>query len=179
MSHLTIRPTAEEYNPYYNLYIRNIPAGHDPLQKLREQPKLLKKLLSDLTEEQGKLRYAPGKWSIKEMLVHMIDTERIFAYRALRIARGDQQPLPGFEQDDYVPASGADARTMQSILHEYDTVRAATLSLFESFGPEAFMRTGTASNSPTSVRALAYIVPGHEAHHLHILQERYLPLLAK
>jgi hypothetical protein len=179
MSHLTTRPAAGEYAPYYDLYIQNIPAGHDPLQQLREQLLLLKELLADFTEEQGLLRYAPGKWSIKEMLVHVIDTERIFAYRALRIARGDQQPLPGFEQDDYVPASGADARTMASILHEYDTVRAATLSLFESFGPEAYERKGTASNSPTSVRALAYMLPGHEAHHLHILQDRYLSMLVK
>lgn len=179
MSHLTTRPATSEYAPYYGLYIQNIPEGHDPLQHLREQPLLLKELLADFTEEQALLRYAPGKWSIKEMLVHMIDTERIFAYRALRIARGDQQPLPGFEQDDFVPMSGADGRTLESILHEYDTVRAATLSLFESFQEAAYARTGTASNNPTSVRALAYILPGHEAHHLHILQDRYLSMLVK
>ncbi|SNC61794.1 DinB superfamily protein [Hymenobacter gelipurpurascens] len=178
-NHLTTRPASGEYAPYYDLYIQNIPAGHNPLQHLREQPLLLKELLADFTEEQGLLRYAPGKWSIKEMLVHMMDTERIFAYRALRIARGDKQPLPGFEQDDYVPASGADKRTMESILHEYDTVRAATLSLFDSFEPEAYSQMGTASNNPVSVRALAYILPGHEAHHLHILQDRYLSMLVK
>ena len=170
-------PAATEYALYYHTYVRLIPG--DPLVALRAQPPELRGLLAGLTEEQALLRYAPGKWSIKEMLVHMLDTERIFAYRALRIARGDTTPLPGFEQDDYVPASGADARPLTDILAEYDTVRAASLSLLESFTTEAVGRQGTASGQPVSVRALAYILAGHEAHHLHILQERYLPQLAK
>lgn len=172
------RPTAGQYAPYYDTYIRRVPEAADPLAQLRQQPAQLKQLLAELTDEQAGFSYAPGKWTIKEMLVHINDTERIFAYRALRIARGDQQALPGFEQDDYVSASGANERTLADILAEYDTVRAATLSLLTSFRPEAFDRLGTASGQPVSVRAMAYILAGHEAHHLHILQERYLPLLA-
>ncbi|MBX0289370.1 DinB family protein [Hymenobacter sp. HSC-4F20] len=177
MNHLTTRPGAAEYAPYYDTYIRLIPEGHNPLQQLQEQPTVLKQLLQGLTDEQARLRYAPGKWSIKESLVHVLDTERIFAYRALRIARGDTTPLPGFEQNDYVPASGADERSLADILREYDAVRAATLSFFSSLRPEDYERTGTASTFPVSVRALAYMVPGHEAHHLRLLTERYLPLL--
>ncbi|WP_303311692.1 DinB family protein [Hymenobacter sp. BT730] len=172
---LSTRPAAGQYAPYYETYVRLIPAGTNPLVLLEQQPRELRQLLQPLTEEQGQFAYAPGKWSIKESLVHMIDTERIFAYRALRIARGDQQPLPGFEQNDYVPASGANARSMADILEEYDTVRAASLSLLRSFQPDALERMGTASNNPVSVRALAYIMAGHEAHHLQLLRERYLP----
>ncbi|MCR5889847.1 DinB family protein [Hymenobacter sp. J193] len=175
MSTPLARPAADEYAPYYHTYVRLV---EDPFRQLREQPIQLRQLLASLTDEQSLLRYAPGKWSIKESLVHMIDTERIFAYRALRIARGDTTALPGFEQNDYVPASGADDRPLSSILTEYDAVRAATLSLLESLRPQDFERRGTASNNPVSVRAMAYILAGHEAHHLGILQERYLPLLA-
>ncbi|MBC6698660.1 DinB family protein [Hymenobacter sp. BT190] len=176
MNPFSTPPAATEYAPFYHTYVRLI-AG-EPLAALRAQPQELRRLLASLTEEQALLRYAPGKWSIKESLVHMVDTERIFAYRALRIVRGDNTPLPGFEQDDYVPASGADARPLADILHEYDTVRAASLSLLESVTAETVSRQGTASGQPVSVRALAYILAGHEAHHLHILQERYLPQLA-
>ncbi|WP_426492233.1 DinB family protein [Hymenobacter sp. 102] len=175
MSQYHTLPAATEYAPYYHTYVKLIPG--DPLDALRQQPRELRQLLAGLTEEQGTFRYAPGKWSIKENLVHMLDTERIFAYRALRIGRGDTTPLPGFEQDDYVPVSGADARSFTDILAEYDAVRAATLSLLESFTAEAVSRQGTASGQPVSVRALAYILPGHEAHHLTLLRERYLPVL--
>ena len=178
MSHFTTRPAATECAPYYERYTALVPAGHNPLELLRTQPQQLRQLLAGLTEEQGRFAYAPGKWTLKEMLVHVIDTERIFAYRALRIARGDQTPLPGFEQDDYVPASGANERSLPDILAEYAAVRAATRSLLQSFGPEHLSRAGTASGQPVSVRALSFILAGHEAHHLHILQERYLPPLA-
>lgn len=176
MNPFSTPPAATEYAPFYHTYVRLIPG--DPLAALRAQPQELRRLLAGLSDGQALLRYAPGKWSIKESLVHMLDTERIFAYRALRIARGDTTPLPGFEQDNYVPASGADARPLADILREYDTVRAASLSLLESFTAEALGRQGTASGQPVSVRALAYILAGHEAHHLHILQQRYLPQLA-
>lgn len=169
------RPNPADYNPYYETYIRLVPDGQDPLAQLRQQSAALTTLLADLTDEQAHFRYAPGKWSIKEALVHIIDTERIFAYRTLRIARGDQTPLPGFEQNDYVPASGADARPLADIWREYHAVRAATLALFESLPVDAVARVGTASDSPTSVRALAYMLPGHEAHHMMIFRERYLP----
>jgi uncharacterized damage-inducible protein DinB len=176
MSTFSPPPAVTEYAPFHHTYIRLI--SGDPLAALRAQPQELRRLLAGLRDEQALLRYAPGKWSLKEMLVHMLDTERIFAYRALRIARGDTTPLPGFEQDDYVPASNADARPLADILAEYTTVRAASLSLLESFTAEAVGRQGTASGQPVSVRAMAYILAGHEAHHLHILQERYLPQLA-
>jgi uncharacterized damage-inducible protein DinB len=176
---LTTRPGADEFGAYYSRYIQQIPAGYPPLQQLREQQAELKNLLGGLTDEQALLRYAPGKWSIKETLLHVADTERIFAYRALRIARGDQQPLLGYEPDDYAALSGADERPLADLLHEYDTVRAATLSLFDSFRPEAFERRGTASGMPVSVRALAFIIPGHEAHHLQLWRERVMPLLEK
>lgn len=169
------RPASNEYAPYYETYVRLV---SDPLQQLRDQPGQLRQLMQPLSEEQALLRYAPGKWSLKESLVHIIDTERIFAYRALRIARGDTTALPGFEQDAYVPASGADERPLRNILAEYEAVRAATLCLLDSLRPQDFDRQGTASNNPVSVRAMAYMLAGHEAHHLQILRERYLPLLA-
>ncbi|MFD2783948.1 DinB family protein [Hymenobacter rubripertinctus] len=177
MSSFLTPPAASEYAPFYHTYVRLI--FGEPLAALREQPRELRRLTEDLTEQQALGRYAPGKWSLKEMLVHMMDTERVFAYRALRIGRGDPTPLPGFEQDDYVPASDADSRPLADILAEYDAVRAATLALFESFNPAAISRQGTASGQPVSVRALAYILPGHEAHHLNLLRERYLPALGK
>jgi uncharacterized damage-inducible protein DinB len=172
------RPDAAEYGAYYDRYIQQIPAGYDPLQQLRGQQAELHQLLGGLTDEQALLRYAPGKWSIKETLVHVIDTERIFAYRALRIARGDQQPLPGFDQDAYTAHSGADARSLADILREYDAQRAATLALLESLPEEAWARTGVASDLKVSVRALCFMLPGHEAHHLQLWRERVMPLLA-
>lgn len=171
------RPTADEFSPFYNTYIRLIPDGVSPLTLLREQPTVLKTLLKHLTDEQALFRYAPGKWSIKESLVHMTDTERIFAYRALRLGRGDQTPLPGFDQNDYVPVSGADRRPLTAIWAEYDAVRAATLTLLTSFDVDTFSLTGIVSDGPMSLRALTYIIPGHEAHHINLFQNRYLPHL--
>ncbi|KAA9327663.1 DinB family protein [Hymenobacter busanensis] len=173
----TTRPAAHEYGAYYLRYIQQIPEGHDPVQQLREQAAAVHALLGHLTDEQALLRYAPGKWSIKETLGHIIDTERVFAYRLLRIARGDQQALPGFDQDQFTALSGADARPLTDILREYDAVRAATLALLESLPEEAFARLGTASDMPVSVRALAYMLAGHEAHHLQLWRERVMPLL--
>jgi uncharacterized damage-inducible protein DinB len=168
------RPTAAEHPPFAATYIRLVPEGADPLAQLRAQAGTLKALLAPLTDEQALHRYAPGKWSIKESLIHILDTERIFAYRALRIGRGDQTPLPSFEQDDYVPASGADSRSLASIWAEYDAVRAATLALLESFTEEVYGRLGTSSGAPSSVRALVYMIAGHEAHHIMLFRERYL-----
>ncbi|WP_400190407.1 DinB family protein [Hymenobacter sp. B81] len=177
MNHFTIRPTAAEYGTYYEGYIRQIPAGHDPRQQLRAQAAALQATIAGLSNEQALFRYAPGKWSIKETLVHIIDTERVFAYRAFCIARGEVQPLPGFDQDQFTAHSGADARPLADILREYQAVRAATLALLDSFGPEALARQGTASGMPVSVRALSYMLSGHEAHHLQLWNERCLPLL--
>ncbi|GAB2943893.1 DinB family protein [Hymenobacter coalescens] len=172
------RPAASEYGAYYDRYIQQIPAGTDPVEQLRAQQAELRAMLENLSDEQALLRYAPGKWSIKETLVHIIDTERVFAYRALRIARADQHPLPGFDQDQFTAYAGADARALADILREYDAQRAATLALLASFTAEAFARVGSASGMPVSVRALVYMLPGHEAHHLQLWRERVLPLLA-
>lgn len=177
MNFRSTRPAADEYGAYYDRYIQQIPAGHDPVQRLREQQTELHQLFQGLSDEHARLRYAPGKWSIKETLVHVVDTERVFAYRALSIARGNQTPLPGFDQDDFTANSGADARPLAELLREYDAQRAATLALLESFTPEALVRRGTASDMPVTVRALCYMLAGHEAHHLQLWRERVWPLL--
>ncbi|TGE16395.1 DinB family protein [Hymenobacter elongatus] len=173
MSTLT-RPIPGQYLPYYDTYIRHVPVGADPLELLTQLPT---QLIGHFTDAQARYAYAPGKWSTKEMLGHIIDTERIFSYRALRFSRNDQTDLPGYEQDDYVPESGANDRPLSDMLAEYATVRAATLSLFRSFTPTQLDRTGTANNGPSGVRALLYVIPGHELHHIAVLRERYLPQL--
>jgi uncharacterized damage-inducible protein DinB len=173
----TSRPVEGDFLPYAGGYISLIPEGADPLEALRTQPEEIHAALASLCEEQAERAYAPGKWTLKEMLLHQIDSERIFAYRALRFARGDSQDLLGFEQDDYVAQSGANARTLASLLAEYDATRVATLALFSSFTEEQLDRRGTANGGPATVRALLYIVPGHERHHLNIIRERYLPIL--
>ncbi len=131
-------------------------------------------ILSSLGERQGNYRYAPDKWSVKEVLGHVIDTERIFAYRALRIARNDKTPIEGFEQDDYVRAALSGNRTLAGLIEEFSAVRHAGLLLFRSFDPEAWVRKGIASQKEISVRALVYVIAGHELHHRKILQEKYL-----
>ncbi len=171
------RPVPGDYLPYYQGYIDQISAGADPLRALHEQPAEVHAAFGPLTDAQAATAYAPGKWTPKELLLHQIDTERIFAYRALRFARADKQPLPGFEQDDYVAHSGANARTMASLLAEYDATRAATLALFNSFTAEQLTRHGTASGGPVTVRALVYILAGHERHHLNVFGERHAPAL--
>lgn len=131
-------------------------------------------LLQSLPVDIWKKRYAPGKWSVAEVLLHLMDSERIFAYRALRLGRGDTTPLPGFEQDDYVPHSDADKRTAASIVEEYLAIRNATIELLKNFTPERWSGRGLASGHEVTVRALAFIIAGHEAHHLQIIRERYL-----
>jgi hypothetical protein len=146
------------------------------LDHLRENLRVTTDLVRGLPEERLLRRYAPGKWSIKEVLVHVVDDERIYAYRALRFARGDRTELPGFEQDDYVPPSAADQRAIEDILAEYAAVREATIALFRGLPEESFSRSGVADGKRASVRALAYHIAGHEAHHVAIIRERYLKL---
>ncbi len=173
MSQLLIpRPHSSEYAPYYANYIAGVP-GDDALSVLREQIQETVHLLQNLPEGRGMFRYAPGKWSIKEVLGHMGDTERVMAYRALRMARADATPLSSFEQDDYVKAANFDARTLQSLREELQSIRAATIAFFDSLDEPVLHRTGTANNVVFSVRALAYIIAGHERHHLNVLRERY------
>jgi enterochelin esterase-like enzyme/uncharacterized damage-inducible protein DinB len=172
-----IRPAEGDYLPYALGYINQISADQDPHEALRRQPQEIHAVFAGLSEAQAEKPYTDGKWSLKEMLLHQIDSERIFAYRALRFARADGQDLHGFEQDDYVAHSNANARSIPSLLAEYDAVRAATVVLFDTFGQEELNRRGTANGGPATVRALLYIIPGHERHHLNIIRERYLPIL--
>jgi len=173
MPTLVSRPAADEYNPYYEKYISRVPDG-DIVEQLTAQVSSTIALLESIPESKGDYRYAEGKWSVKESVLHVIDAERIFAYRALRIARGDKTPLPGFEQDDYVPFSRAAERTLHDIAEELGQVRQASVALFKHLDEEAVSRRGTASNNPVTPRALAYIIAGHELHHVRILRERYL-----
>ena len=171
------RPVDGDFLPYTADYINLVPADADPHQVLRSQPAEIHAVFAGLNEAQAEKTYAPGKWSLKEILLHQIDSERVFAYRAMRFARNDGQDLLGFDQDDYVAHSGANARSIASLLAEYDVTRAATVALFNSFTEEQLARRGTANHGPATVRALLYIVPGHERHHLNIIRERYLPIL--
>lgn len=168
-----IRPQADEYAPYYGKYIDLVPE-EDILDLLERQLHETMALFWSIPEAKASSRYAPGKWSIKEVCGHIIDTERIFAYRALRIGRGDATPLPGFEQDGYVESSGSDQREWRDLIAEFEDVRRATLSLLRSLDDEAWKRRGTASQNTVSVRALAYMIAGHELHHREIVRSRYL-----
>jgi len=167
------RPGTDEYVPYYGTYIGKVPDG-DVHGLLASQLAETLALIRSLPESRGAHRYAPDKWSIKEVVGHVSDAERIFSYRALRIGRGDQTPLPGFEQDDYVPQGHFDARTLGDLADELAAVRQATIQLFAHFDAAELERRGTASGNPISVRALAYIIAGHERHHVGILKTRYL-----
>jgi uncharacterized damage-inducible protein DinB len=167
------QPDANEYAQYYGKYISLVPAG-DVVATLSRQLDDTLSLLRGLSEEQAESRYAPGKWSIKEVVGHMLDTERIFGHRAFRFARGDQQPLPGFEQDPYVVAADFGHRPLNELAAEFEHLRRANLYLLGSLDEEAWLRRGVASDNEVSVRALAYIMAGHEAHHMRIVRERYL-----
>jgi len=166
------RPQKGDYALYYDKYIALVPSG-EFLDILQEQHRAMTRLLSPLTHEQAEFRYAPGKWSIKEVVGHVNDAERIFAYRLLRIARGDQTPLPSFEQDGYIQAGNFSARTLTDLLEEFSSVREATMTLIRSLDDDAWLRRGIASQKEISVLALAFIIAGHERHHRMILEERY------
>lgn len=170
---ITIQPDATEYDSYYQKYISLVPR-EDVVATLSRQLEETLSTLRGLTETQADSRYAPDKWSIKELVGHLIDSERIFAYRALRFARNDQTPLPGYEQDDYVRAGNFGSRSMRDLADEFEQLRRANLSLFRSLDDEAWLRRGTANDAEASVRALAYIMAGHETHHMQILRTRYL-----
>lgn len=167
------RPAADEYAPYYGAYISRVPEG-DLCAVLVTQLGETLTLLQSIPESRGTHRYAPGKWSIKEVVGHLIDTERIMGYRALRIARADTTPLPGFEQNDYVPAGEFDQRTLADLGEEFAAVRQASLHLLRHVPPDAWTRRGTASGNPFTPRALAYVIAGHERHHVGILKSKYL-----
>ncbi len=166
------RPESDEIPAHFVGYIGNVPES-DPVAVLAAQIDVTAALLRGLSEADALKRYAPGKWSVKEIVGHLADTERIMAYRALRIARGDETPLPGFDENAYVPLAKFDARPLADLIAELRTTRAATLALFRTFDADAWRRRGTASGKPVSVRAIGYMIPGHERHHVEILKTRY------
>ena len=167
------RPQPGEYAPYYNRYI-SLVTGNDILATLDEQRRQTVLRLSGRAEADGDLRYAPDKWSLKEVLGHLNDTERIMSYRALRIARGDTTPIEGYEQDDYVRNAPFMRRPLSDLIEDYIAVRRGTLSLFRNLDEDAWSRRGVANNNEVTVRALAYIIAGHELHHRRMLEEKYL-----
>ena len=174
MAKLTIpRPAPGEYAPFHAGYVAMVPDG-DVLATLKKQHSETVRLLARLGEPKSRHRYAPGKWSIREVIGHLIDAERVFTYRALTFARGDKTPLPGFDENMWAAASNADSRTLKSLLEELKALRSATLALFRSFNAEELARIGIASGHPVSVRGLLYVTTGHERHHIKILRERYL-----
>jgi hypothetical protein len=166
------RPAEGEFAPYYSRYIDRVPEG-SLLDLLEEQLPAVLDLLDGVDEEQAGHRYEPGKWSIREVIGHLADAERVFSYRALRIARGDQTPLASFEENDYVANGGFESRSLLSLVDEWATIRRSTQALFEGMDPARSTALGTASGNPVSVRALGYIMHGHVEHHLRILRERY------
>ena len=166
-------PDSSEYAPYYGRYI-SLVRGNDVLAALEEQSPETLAVLSGLSDEQGDYRYAPDKWSIKEIVGHLADSERILSCRALRFARNDRTPLPGFEQDDYVRYSGSADASLADLMEEFTCVRRATIALFQKLSPEAWMRRGIANDNEISVRALAYAIAGHELHHRQVLRDKYL-----
>lgn len=167
------RPEPNEYADYYKNYVSKI-GEIDVMRELVSQADELRSLLVSLPEEKGTYAYSAGKWTIKELLSHLIDGERIFAYRMLRISRGDETPIEGFEQDGYVENSNANNRLFADLLEEFDLQRRANLLLIGNLDEAATLRMGTASGFPVSVRALVYISAGHVKHHLDILKDRYL-----
>jgi hypothetical protein len=172
------RPQPGEYAPYYEKYIALV-AGNDIVSILEAQRLQMIQLFAARTERDGNFRYAPGKWTVKEVLGHVTDTERIFGYRALRIARQDPTPLSGFEQDDYVRAAAFGERSLADIAEEFAHVRNATVALFRPLGEDAWTRRGVANKNEVSVCALAFIIAGHELHHREILKERYFPAIPR
>lgn len=163
----------ETIPPFYKNYVKQVDEP-DLLQALRISGHRMQELVHTIADSKADLAYAPGKWTIREVLCHIMDAERIFCYRALRFARNDKTTLPGFEENDYAPQANASGRTLQAIASEMAHLRASTIDLFGSFTPEMLTRKGTASKSEISVVAIGFIIPGHETHHRKILQERYL-----
>ena len=178
MPHIAIaRPEPSEHDPYYSRYIALVEPG-DILSTLAARPDQTLALLRGIPEERGGFRYEPGKWSIRQVIGHLSDTERILSYRALRISRNDPRPIEGFEQDDYVRYGPFENCALSDLIGEFAAVRATTMALFRGLEPEAWTRAGTANEAHITVRALAYIIAGHELHHRRVLQQRYLPGLS-
>jgi uncharacterized damage-inducible protein DinB len=173
-SSLIPRPSTGEFPPRLAHYIDKVPDG-DLLETLEAQWEELGCLLEELDDEAADYRYAEGKWTVKELLGHLLDAERIFAYRILCIARGEQAPLPGWDENAYAANGGFGARPLEALLEEYDLLRGSTLALLRGLDEAGFERRGISNGNPVSARALAWVLAGHELHHMGILRERYLP----
>ena len=174
MSTVTIpRPAPSEHTSYYATYLSKVPDG-DLLKMLEEQRRETQALLAGVSDARAMYRYAPGKWSLKEVIGHLADSERVFCYRALSFARADGTTLPGFDEKAWTPAGRFDARPLKDLAGEFDAVRRATIALFSGLDAEALACGGTANNNPITVRALAWVIAGHERHHVAMLRERYL-----
>ena len=169
------KPEPSEYAPYVITYISLLPDDGLILEHFDDNLRTTTELMRSLAEDKLTYRYAEGKWTIKEILAHLIDDERIYAYRALRFARNDQTELPGFEQEDYAIESGANERSLDDLLAEFAIVRKSTIALFNSFPDHVLTRSGVANGNVMSVRAIAYHLAGHELRHLNVIKERYLP----
>ncbi len=168
-----IRPQKDEYNPYYESYINKV-TDDDVIRFLDDQLKRLISLFSSVPEEKENYSYAENKWSIKEVLGHLNDSERVFAYRVLCISRGEKKPLPGFEQNDYVEKANFNDWKLQDLINEFKLQRESNLLLFKHFKDEDFDNRGTASEYPVTVRAILFIIAGHTEHHLDIIKTKYL-----
>lgn len=172
LSAMLDRPKAGDYADFFQGYINRVPEC-DVLALLPEQCARMQRLLRDCDDQQGDYSYAAGKWSIKRVLLHIADGERMFCYRAMCIARGDQQPLPTFDENAYAANDGSDHRTLTGIVEEYASVRAATVTLFAGFDAGAWAQRGTANGYPVTTATMPWIIAGHDLHHFAILQERY------
>ena len=168
------KPKPGEYPPYAAMYIDLVPDDGQVLNHLEENFRLTKDFILSLPQEKLLYRYAPNKWTIKEILVHIIDDERIYSYRALRFGRNDKTELPGFEQDEFARYSNANERELKNIFEEYEAVRKATITLFNGLAEETLAWKGTADGNEATVRALAYHIAGHELHHISFIRENYL-----
>ena len=166
------RPAPSEYHPAFERYVSRV-SEIDALPALERQPAEMRALLGGLSEERAGFRYAPGKWSIREVLGHVTDAERVFGYRALCVARGDATPLPGFEENDYAANAGHDRYALREILDEFELLRRANVSMLAHLDGGAVLSVGSANGSPVSARALAYIMVGHVRHHLAVLASKY------
>jgi hypothetical protein len=170
--HRIPRPAPDEYPPYFSTYLEPLP-GDDVAPLLVIQGESTARLLASIPAARTLHRYAPGKWSIREVVSHVCDAERVFAYRALRIGRGDSTPLPGFDEQAYARAAAADTRSWESLVAEFRAVRASTLALYDGFDAAALARSGTANGLLVTARALAWIIAGHELHHREVLRTSY------
>jgi hypothetical protein len=168
-----MRPDQSDYAPFYENYIKLV-EGEDILKILNDQSIITQDVLNSFSEHKGNYRYADGKWTVKEVVGHLLDTERVFAYRALCIARAEKKSLPGFEQDDYVKEGNFNRRELFELNYEFRLLRESNLLLFRSFAPEMLCKRGFASESSVTVLAILFMIAGHEKHHIKVLREKYM-----